>query len=248
MFKNINKNGQGLLEVMAAIYIIIVGLLSIFNLSVFNGQMEDYNHQMFIASNLARQGIEEIRNIRDTNWILQDPEDPGFYDNWSNNLIVTTTADFLYEPPEAKSFLISNQSFVSSTAVFSSVIFPIGMSWEDCISATTEGPFSTTSTCKLSIIKKDFSNTFYDYALGVDYPNIEPTNFYQMIFINEICGTVDHITGDIIEGIITEPDRNCSNRIGLQVISRVGWYGNDKMNIVDIEESIYNWKFFGEVN
>lgn len=58
--------GQSLIEVIVAIGIILSVLISIAVLVVINIFGQKSSENMIIASNLAREGIEAVRNIRDT--------------------------------------------------------------------------------------------------------------------------------------------------------------------------------------
>ncbi|MBL7022366.1 hypothetical protein ISR92_03560 [Patescibacteria group bacterium] len=65
----LNQKGQGFMEVIVAIGIMIIGIVSILILTSYNLTAADYGEKRLIASNLARESIEVIRNIRDSNWL-----------------------------------------------------------------------------------------------------------------------------------------------------------------------------------
>ncbi len=64
-----NKQGQGLIEAIVALGVIISGIIGMVNLSISNQISTDEAKEQLIATNFAREGIEVIRNIRDTNWL-----------------------------------------------------------------------------------------------------------------------------------------------------------------------------------
>lgn len=66
------KNGQGLLEAVVAIGIIITGLLAILTLTTANIMTAGEASSHLLANNLAREGIEAVRVIRDSSW-LENP-------------------------------------------------------------------------------------------------------------------------------------------------------------------------------
>jgi prepilin-type N-terminal cleavage/methylation domain-containing protein len=70
-FKKFNKSGKGftLVETLVAISIFTVSLLGIMSLLASNIANTTYAKQKMIASYLAQEGIEYIRNIRDTHVI-----------------------------------------------------------------------------------------------------------------------------------------------------------------------------------
>lgn len=72
MYKVIRKNNKGfsILEVVVALYIITMGLIGVLALVVQNIQAEYINTKTLVASQLAQEGLELVRNIRDTNWLI----------------------------------------------------------------------------------------------------------------------------------------------------------------------------------
>ncbi|MEI6288007.1 MAG: prepilin-type N-terminal cleavage/methylation domain-containing protein [bacterium] len=75
--KNILKDnsGQTLIELLTAIGIISIGLFSVWNLFLSNFSGEQSARDRVVGSNLAREGMEVVRNIRDTNWLKVDVND-----------------------------------------------------------------------------------------------------------------------------------------------------------------------------
>ena len=66
---NFKKNkGFSLLEVTVVIFIVIVGLIGVLALATQSIKVTNYNKNELIASKLAQEGIEMVRNTRDTNW------------------------------------------------------------------------------------------------------------------------------------------------------------------------------------
>jgi type II secretory pathway pseudopilin PulG len=64
-----SRRGETLVEVFVAIIILVVGALSavkLLGLASINNQL---TKERVIATNLAREGLEAVRNIRDTNWL-----------------------------------------------------------------------------------------------------------------------------------------------------------------------------------
>ncbi len=73
MFKKIApKNrqlGQTLIETLVAIFILVTGLVSALSLAVYSFQSSDNSSKQIVGTALARESIEGLRNIRDTNWL-----------------------------------------------------------------------------------------------------------------------------------------------------------------------------------
>lgn len=77
-FKNLkSEKGQSLVEMTIAIAIILTGLMGALALTVSNLSGVGEAGTRVVASNLAKEGIDVVRNIRDTNWL-----ENNVWDNW----------------------------------------------------------------------------------------------------------------------------------------------------------------------
>jgi len=61
--------GQTLIETLVAIFILVVGLISALALAISSFQSTDSAGRQIVATALARQGVEAVKNIRDSNWL-----------------------------------------------------------------------------------------------------------------------------------------------------------------------------------
>ncbi len=88
-----DNHGQGLLETTIAIGMIVVGVLSIF--AVGTGQLRAIrvSEDRLIAGDLAREGIEIVRSIRDSNWLQASSWTSGLGDASVLNGGILTFAD-----------------------------------------------------------------------------------------------------------------------------------------------------------
>lgn len=257
-FLNLDNRGQGLIEVFITIYLFIVALLSIMNLVSYNIQAQNFNHNMLIASNLAREQIEIVRNIRDTNWLNINSETGEA--QWDASLIYDESLSSgvaIYEKYPENSFYIYNNYVEGGDLKY--VITPLGLSWENCINENFDN-FGGGSTgygalfCKVSLINIETSSGEYFYDIfGIDYSPelVTNTSFYKMVTINEICTDgnnefiLDKDNNDMCENKNCY-DKHCSDfslkKIGIQAISRVGWENLNRMNTITLEDRLYNWK------
>lgn len=85
-----NQSGQGLLEAIVALGIIIGGIVGIMNLTLSNQSSSEEAAARLIATNLAREGIELARNKRDSNWLARAVWDEGL----ENGIDYTAALDF----------------------------------------------------------------------------------------------------------------------------------------------------------
>ena len=79
-----NKNAFTLLEVMIAIFVIVVGIVGTISLIQQTISFIALSSSRLVASYLAQEGIEIVRNIRDGNWLetrtAPNPWDEGLTD------------------------------------------------------------------------------------------------------------------------------------------------------------------------
>lgn len=63
-----NKAWFSIIEILIWIFIFTLGLVSIYALLLSTMKLNDYSKNSIIASNLARESIEIVRNVRDSNY------------------------------------------------------------------------------------------------------------------------------------------------------------------------------------
>jgi hypothetical protein len=66
--------GQTLIETIVGLGLLTTGIIGGMSLAVYALGASDYSLKQIVATNLAREGVEVVRNMRDTNW-LQDTLD-----------------------------------------------------------------------------------------------------------------------------------------------------------------------------
>ena len=69
MRKLFNNKGFSILEASVVMGVVSIGVLGVFSLILQNIQVQKVNKNMLVASMLAQEGLELVRNIRDDNWI-----------------------------------------------------------------------------------------------------------------------------------------------------------------------------------
>lgn len=73
--------GFNLLEVIVAITVIIIGLMGAFTLANKTISVGKISANRAVAASLAQEGIEIVRNIRDSNWLAGQPWNTGLAEN-----------------------------------------------------------------------------------------------------------------------------------------------------------------------
>ena len=104
----LREKGFSLLEVLVAIAVITVGLVGVIGLIAYTISISRVSPDKVIATNLAQEGIEVIRNIRDTNWLEGDDFDediggPGMGNRWRGT--VDYNSAFITKPPGSAAWI-----------------------------------------------------------------------------------------------------------------------------------------------
>jgi len=74
-----SQSGQSLVEMIVAIAIILTGLVGALSLTISNLSGVDEAGTRVVASNLAKEGVEVVRNFRDANWLQNLDWDSGLF-------------------------------------------------------------------------------------------------------------------------------------------------------------------------
>ncbi len=74
------RNGFTLIEAIVSIGILIIGLTGVLSLANQSLSIASASKTRLVASNLAQEGIEVIRNNRDNNWLAEIPFNSGLLD------------------------------------------------------------------------------------------------------------------------------------------------------------------------
>lgn len=70
MRKNATKQGFSLIEIIVAFSVLVVVIVASTNLLVTIIRTNTENQNTLVAYGLAQEGLEAVRNIRDSNWLL----------------------------------------------------------------------------------------------------------------------------------------------------------------------------------
>lgn len=83
MAKKISQKGFTMMEVLAAIFVITMGIMGVFSLVQRTISFITISSSRLVAIYLTQEGIEIVRNIRDGNWLEQRTSPSTF---WSDGL------------------------------------------------------------------------------------------------------------------------------------------------------------------
>lgn len=77
---SINQQGQTLIETLVAIFILIMGVSAATGLAIYAFNSSTSVVKQIIGNGLAREGVEAVKNMRDTNWLQDTLVQNGCYD------------------------------------------------------------------------------------------------------------------------------------------------------------------------
>ncbi|MEK9153047.1 MAG: prepilin-type N-terminal cleavage/methylation domain-containing protein [Patescibacteria group bacterium] len=89
------NSGFTLIEIMVAIAVFSVGILGIYALVPMAILLGSENSDRFTAAQLALEGLEIARNIRDSNWLEQNTNPSNLWNEGLINCIAGCEADYL---------------------------------------------------------------------------------------------------------------------------------------------------------
>jgi len=214
--------GFTMIELLIAIAVFMIGIMAAFSLSLHNLNTTKENANRVIAADLAREGIETVRNIRDSNWLAREAN------------VMSGGEVVLWYKDLGSSKVFSTVNYDTNTLV--AIVSPVS----DLDAAMLQ------DSTKL-YIKDGFYK--HDYATP---PTGQPTAFRRAIRLQAICLTIKtsptkEVSEDVKTSINTffcgESNVNISFiKIGMQITSRVQYTYGSRTNTIEAVEKIYNWR------
>jgi prepilin-type N-terminal cleavage/methylation domain-containing protein len=68
-----NKSGFTLVEILAVLFVVSLGMIGVLSLIIQNIKGQNINKNSIVAYQLAQEGVELVRKVRDTNWKNSTP-------------------------------------------------------------------------------------------------------------------------------------------------------------------------------
>ncbi|PWB38544.1 MAG: hypothetical protein C3F02_03405 [Parcubacteria group bacterium] len=124
-----DQSGFTLIEALITLTVFTIGIIGAFSYALTNMASVRDNYDRYLATNLAREGLELVKNIRDSNWLKIDANDicNGQPCTWDYNLApgyfvvdykqtATTPANANFENDQKKLYIDpSDNNFYSHT-------------------------------------------------------------------------------------------------------------------------------------
>ncbi|MFC1597909.1 hypothetical protein ACFL2M_00035 [Patescibacteria group bacterium] len=221
--------GFSLLESVIAIGVILVGLVSIVTLSTVTLVGGTATSNRYIATNLAQEAVEVVRQVRDTNWLEYDSDSVTA---WNDGLygFDGATPDYsavvtLFDKGASGSYLAFNPD--SFGDICPAAPFPAYDCTAVWLNSSKQNYFQTTSSM--------FDSGSADY---------EQTQFSRLVYLNPICRNA---TDETDEQVISSGE--CVDlgadywQVGVDVVVEVQWLEKGATKSFTLEEYLYDWKY-----
>lgn len=200
------------MELIVAIAIIEIGLFSVWSLFYVNFSAEREAELRIVGVNLAREGIEVVRSIRDSNWLKSAANQP------------TTDPQVLIWPwdegLEPGTFSVNYDSVIDDENP------TLGAADHDQLYYNTDGFFTNINAGSPTPFKRQI--TLNNICCVDNNPQ------------DLICDDNSHDSYQILDAGDDCPVD--SLKIGVNVVSTVSWFVRGQQRRSIVEDNFYNWK------
>ncbi len=215
-----HRHGQGMLEALIAIGIILMGLGAIMTLTLKNIAASTDSGQRITAIHLAREAIDAVRGIRDSNWLISSHSDATV--KWDDRLVPVPATD--------------GQSAVIKFDIGTLIIEP----------SYNVDFISTLNISDPAFRMYRDSADHYWIQSATDLsgdPSFKSTGYYRQTLLDPVCQPVS-------DPVVKEGEAECdsaSDKIGVRVTSIVSWpssgfFGGGSRRSLTLTEFLYNWR------
>lgn len=215
--------GQSMLELIVAIGIIVSSVVATIGLVIATTTTSAASKAQILAANLAREGVEVVRSLRDTNWLVADS---GFSNvPWNAELVDGTPGNYDYT---------AIASFQPSLGIWA-LLFG-----EDDINDVRAGMYLNPTNG----IYAQFENPPLSCP-GDEYCNFQPIQYWRLITMLPVCWLNDDPTSEEVVSVSSTND--CTQfaghtQVGVEVRSRVRWLEHGRPHTTEIIEKLFDWK------
>jgi len=214
-----DKRGFTLIELVIASGIFIFGIMGAFSLALANLNTSRENINRVLAANLSREGLELIRNIRDSNWLRIDSN----ADSGGASGIQPYSWDYYLKNPSNPNDMFAIVDYNDANP---SVICSGTTDINNCMNICSANDSSANDSCRLYI-----NGGFYERG-----GSGSATNLYRLIQIQGIC------MDSGLESVVDSSVCAVGEKIGIRVTSRVSWFKGSELKHLDAVEDMYNWR------
>lgn len=225
-----SKPGFTLPEVIIALMVLSMTSIAAVNAIIYIFGFIQLNQSQIIATNLAREGIEIIRNQRDTNWMYWSG---SMRDSWNNSFDGVTDIDRSDMSIDAPIVAVNPESVEHLYYIVQRNPFDIELVLSD-----ENGDGNRAETIEdLCANPDDAYRLYYNDADGYNINNDAgdaETSFYRTVEITYFDEDMN----------ITEPDNSYAghnNANVVRVVSMVGYCHNGTVRLTELETYLTDW-------
>ncbi|MFA4936783.1 MAG: hypothetical protein WC575_00610 [Patescibacteria group bacterium] len=204
--------GQGLLEAMLAIGLILVGLGAVLSLTLRNISAVADSGQRIVAVNLAREAIDVVRGIRDSNWLAASNSGPSRL--WDDKLVPDNSGQ------GARAVLNLPLLGPPATPVAFEIEFIDGRDVNDD---------------SYKMYRDNVNHQWYQ-----DTTALKATGFNRMIWLDPVCKTAGVLAGVVGCGD-TDTKIGIRVQVQV-AWNASGIFGSVSKRQLTVEEYLYNWR------
>jgi hypothetical protein len=220
-----DRRGIGLLEAMVALLVLMIGIVSIIVLMLSSTLSARISRDQLMASNLAREGVEIVRSVRDSNWLKMEALEVHVADGssykWDDGLWGNTALSPWY----------------GVYPTFDETAQTWGLNYTDAaVDADVWRVYWKHNTVLLPF------SLYNQYSAAPDPADTVATKYTRKIYTYPIC--YDSTVIPPIETVLTADGQVCGvmTKIGVQVKVEVKWMDNGNARSTAVEARLYNWK------
>ncbi|MBD3270555.1 hypothetical protein GF376_03440 [Candidatus Peregrinibacteria bacterium] len=212
-----SKRAETLLEVIIAIGMISIAAATSATLIVTSLNAVSFNKDSLIALNLAQEGLEAVKNLRDTNWIKFSSAPERCW-----NLL---PGELSCPNPKAQVSFLNSSSEYSLTETLEEQSDTLDL--ED----GTDDAFRIRRYDINSDGVADFSRS------GVESGALDSTKYYRSISIE-----YKNVSYDESNNLYTTSTSNFDVANTMIVTSKVQWFGNDRVNTIELQSALSQYR------
>lgn len=211
----LQHRGFSLVEAIVSITVLLVGVLAVVSLGIAMVSQARLTNSQVVATQLAREGIEVVRSIRDGNWL--EAEDGGVV-SWNDGL--------------------SSGTDYSATLEWDSA----ANSWVLDFDAVDFNSCSTGFDCTRLYLN---NNPPFEFAQFASLPgaNWKDSPYQRLIRLFPICRSLTDELSETFLTTDGTTCSGTEEQVGIDIQVEVRWEEKGLSKSTVVEEYIYDWKY-----
>jgi type II secretory pathway pseudopilin PulG len=253
-----DNRGISIIEAVVAVVILSLTMITIQTLNVYNIKSDQLNTSQIVADNLAKEGIEAVRNIRDSNWQrysgnIRSNNTDGSGDHWNDGFDGTDSFGFTYNTQlNDSTYNPSNGSDVQYYFVPELIFdsndpneqYTWNLRFADSVNTFDESDdvlanIITNESTGIYQVHLDPTTLMYVQAEGIDTVQYPQTQFYRVVEIT-YEESYDQVT-NCTPGTTADCKLNAHDN-SISIRSIVAWKDtNDTIKYTSINSKLTDW-------